>query len=144
MNTLKSLRLTSNETPANNGALGVIDLAVLAGLRELQQPGESDFVSDLIVLFLDESRSQLKVLRRAIADNNVSEVRRIAHLLKGSSAGIGATRMATLYQELETKEPGFQVGGSYDQTIMVSLENEFQQLSVVLRIQQREFEEVTE
>src|ERR1700704_4230647 len=100
--TLFGRRLSLNRTAVNNRAVAVIDLDVLAGLRELQQPGQPDFVTELIDLFLNDSASQAAILRAAIASNDMPEVRRVAHLMKGSSVNLGATHMAELYQELET------------------------------------------
>lgn len=74
---------------------------MLGAYRELQQPGGPDFVTELIDLFLDDTTSQLKGLRAAVSNKDWDEIRRVAHLLKGSSGNIGAGRMAKLYEELE-------------------------------------------
>lgn len=87
--------------PADIGNVSPIDLSQLAALREIQQPGQPDFVTELIDLFLNETDSQLKSLREAVVNNDAVELRRLAHLLKGSSANIGARTMAALYEEME-------------------------------------------
>ena len=61
---------------------GVISLAVLEGLRKFQQTGEPDFVTELIDLFLNDTAVQLESLRVAVSNNNVPEVRRLAHLVR--------------------------------------------------------------
>ncbi len=45
-------------------------------------------------------------------------------------------------QELETKELGIRADGSDVQTVLVRLEDEFQQVGEVLKAQRREFETV--
>ncbi|MBA3353836.1 MAG: response regulator [Blastocatellia bacterium] len=79
----------------------VINKETLAGLRELQQPGDLDFVTELIDLYQESSTEQLGLLRTAIDDCNAAEVKRIAHLLKGSSANIGAEQIAEVCLEME-------------------------------------------
>lgn len=88
---------------SNNDNLS-IDLSVLASFREIEQPDEPDFVTELIDLFLSDTTSQIKLLRVAAVANDVNELRRLAHLLKGSSGNIGAKRMATLCEALENNE----------------------------------------
>jgi two-component system sensor histidine kinase/response regulator len=84
--------------------LSTVDPSVLGAYRELQQPGGPDFVTELIDLFLDDTTLQLKGLRAAVSRNDWDEIRRLAHLLKGSSGNLGAGPMAKLYEELEEHE----------------------------------------
>ena len=133
-------RLRIDEKPGNNGASSSIDLAALAGLRVLQQSGEPDFVTEMIDLFLNDTTSQLEILRRAISTKDVPEIRRIAHLMKGSTANLGATRMEALYQELETEEFGVPDNGDDGRTLMIKLDNEFQRVSHALKAQRSELE----
>jgi len=81
--------------------LSTVDPSVLGAYRELQQPGGPDFVTELIDLFLDDTTLQLKGLHAAVSKNDWDEIRRVAHLLKGSSGNIGAGSIAKLYEELE-------------------------------------------
>ena len=117
---------------------GVISLAVLEGLRKFQQTGEPDFVTELIDLFLNDTAVQLESLRVAVSNNNVPEVHRLAHLVKGSSGNIGAGGMAELCQEMETKYLGTCAHESYDQTLLVKLEDEFRQVSKAFKAQRQE------
>ncbi len=111
----------------------VIDQAQLAGLREIQQPGESDLVTELIDLFLNESASQLKALREAVINNDTVELRRLAHLLKGSSANIGARSMADLYEEMEGPDRPNGEGVA----LFARIEKEFAVVSEALRAERR-------
>ena len=118
--------------------MGVISLAVLEGLRKFQQTGEPDFITELIDLFLTDTAVQLESLRVAVSNNNVLEVRRLAHLVKGSSGNIGAGGMAELCQEMETKYLGTCVRESNAQTLLVKLEDEFRQVSQAFKAQRQE------
>ncbi len=77
-----------------------LDERALAGLRELQQEGEPDFVGELIELFLHDAPPQLAALRDAI-EEDADSVERIAHTLKGSSGSMGAKTMAEICAELQ-------------------------------------------
>ena len=114
-------------------AEGVISRAVLESLRKLQQPGEPDFVVELIELFLHETAANLKALRSALLRNNATEARRLAHLMKGSSANMGASRMAALYEELERKELGLGTCWRDSQELILNLEDEFRQVGEAFR-----------
>jgi CheY-like chemotaxis protein len=120
--------------------ISALDLSVLAGLREIQQPGEPDLVTELIDLFLEDTAVQLKVLRKALSKNNTKEVRRLAHLLKGSSANIGAGPMAALYESLEKTE--FNNGDAG--TLLAKLEHEFKRVNKALRAERQRPEELTQ
>jgi two-component system sensor histidine kinase/response regulator len=100
----KLLRWSDPARAARDGG-GVIDQGQLDILRKIQQPGRPDCVTEVIDLFLEEVVPRLEGLRQAIALDNAEEVHRVAHFLKGSSAGIGATRMAALADALEHPSP---------------------------------------
>lgn len=117
---------------------GALDLSVLAALREIQQPGKPDLVTELIDLFLEDTAVQLKMLREAVANDNAKEVRRVAHLLKGSSANIGAGPMAALYGSLEKTE--FKNGDAG--TLLVKLECEFERVNKALSAERRQPQEL--
>lgn len=113
---------------------GVISLAVLEGLRKFQQTGEPDFITELIDLFLNDTAVQLESLRVAISNNNVLEVRRLAHLVRGSSGNIGAGGMAELCHEMETLEGT----SASEQTLLAKLEAEFLRVADAFKAQRQE------
>jgi signal transduction histidine kinase/DNA-binding response OmpR family regulator len=88
----------------------LLDLGVLAGLRELQAEGEPDILEELIGLFFEEVPPKLAALREAVEEDDARAVERVAHSLKGSSGNMGAMRMAAVYSEIE------KVGGSGELT----------------------------
>jgi two-component system, sensor histidine kinase and response regulator len=78
-----------------------IDRSVLAGLRELRVEGESDIVAELAELFLKDVPVRLTELREATEIGDGRLVERVAHVLKGSSATVGAIKMEVICAELE-------------------------------------------
>jgi HPt (histidine-containing phosphotransfer) domain-containing protein len=117
---------------------GVISLAVLEGLKKFQQTGAPDFITELIDLFLNDTAAQLESLRVAVSNNNVTEVRRLAHLVRGSSGNIGAGGLAELCEEMEKKGLGTCAHESYDETLLLKLEDEFRQVSEAFKAQRQE------
>jgi HPt (histidine-containing phosphotransfer) domain-containing protein len=76
--------------------------STLRELRELAElSGNPGQFRELINLFLSELELALASMRGAIAQRNAEVVGKLAHGLKGSSASMGAIRLALLCRELE-------------------------------------------
>ena len=78
-----------------------LDLSILESYRHLTEEGESDFLLNLIDLFIEDAVPSLSALARAAARNDFDEVQRLAEKLKGSSASLAAPRMYRLCGGLE-------------------------------------------
>ena len=78
-----------------------IDQAVLDGYRMLQDDGQPDVVTELIDVYLEDLPGRLASVRDAVAGGEPAAIRSAAHALKGSSASIGAVRLAAVSGELE-------------------------------------------
>ncbi len=87
----------------SGGSEAVIDPSVLAGLRELQEPGEPDTAVELIDLFLRDTPGKIQSIQSAIARSDASALKESAHSLKGSASNLGARRLARLCAELEMR-----------------------------------------
>lgn len=111
----------------------VLDFAVLSDLKDLQQPGRPDFVTELIDLYLSDSVTRLEALTAALAASDVAEVRCIAHLMRGSSSNMGAVRMALLYGDLELNTLQDEWTNSAQQELMEELKHEFVAVDNALR-----------
>ena len=85
--------------PASNE--DALDRDVIAGLRELQGDDETDIVSELAGMFLDDARTGIQSLEEAVEKGDAPAVERMAHMLKGSSGNMGARRMSRLCGRLE-------------------------------------------
>ena len=67
--------------------------------RELGDDGT--MIAEIIALYLAQARKLLGQLTAAAVENDESEIREVAHSLKGSSLAVGGIRLARLCQVLE-------------------------------------------
>ena len=79
----------------------ILNPEVLAGLRALQDEDDTDFVAELTGIFLEDARSGLSALEEAVRRGDAPAIERVAHMLKGSSGSMGASRMSGLCARLE-------------------------------------------
>lgn len=78
-----------------------LDMAVLRSFEEIQAEGEPDLIVELIDLYLKDAPVKLASMQEAVAGEDAEGLRRAAHGLRGSSASIGAARVAALCEGLE-------------------------------------------
>jgi signal transduction histidine kinase/HPt (histidine-containing phosphotransfer) domain-containing protein len=121
--------LSQGNEPAQHVRCGIIDQEQIASLRKIRKP---NFVAELIDLYLNEATFDLNALLKAVMSNDVMEIKRLAHHLRGSSANIGATQMAALCELLESKE------SSENERNLMALENEFELVREALKAERRE------
>jgi HPt (histidine-containing phosphotransfer) domain-containing protein len=100
----------------------VIDWAKLDELRALQAEGEPDFAQEMVALFLENAPQLITAIRQSIDDLAPPELQRSAHTLKGSSASLGAVRLAELCAELEKLGREGMVAGALDRLAEVAQE----------------------
>ena len=79
----------------------VLDMDVIAALRELSGDDDETLFQELLDLYLDDSTKQMERLERSLASGDLKQAERIAHTLKSSSANLGATAMSKLCLEME-------------------------------------------
>jgi HPt (histidine-containing phosphotransfer) domain-containing protein len=78
-----------------------LDLAALASLRELQETGEPDIVTEIGGLFLEHAPKKLSAICDAAERKDAKALQMAAHSLKSSSAYVGAMKLSALCKELE-------------------------------------------
>ena len=78
-----------------------VDMAVLKGFEDAQIEGEPDLIVELIDLYLADASEKLTAMRQAVTKADEQPLKRAAHSLMGSSANLGARRMASLCEEIE-------------------------------------------
>ena len=81
--------------------LKIIDESQLEALRELNEPGEDDIVTELIDIFISHSPPTLVALKESIQKQDRQDINKLAHKLKGSCSNLGAETMRSLCQHLE-------------------------------------------
>ena len=79
----------------------VLDRAALDAIVAIQGPGDEDLVEELASIFFSEAPPRMERLRAALKAGDFREVNREAHGLKGSSASLGAKRLAGVARRLE-------------------------------------------
>jgi CheY-like chemotaxis protein len=82
-------------------ARAVLDAGVLAALQGAERRSQAGLLARLIALYLRDTPAQLGALHEAVAQGEAGRVEELAHGLKGSSAQLGATRMAGLCAALQ-------------------------------------------
>lgn len=79
----------------------VLDAKKIRNLRELNEAGKPDFVTELATIFLTETPPLLENLEHAVRTNDGETTKRLAHKWKGMSFNIGANTLAQVLQKLE-------------------------------------------
>ncbi len=69
-------------------------------IDELKELMEDDF-SILIETFLTDCESRIVDLKAAILEKNATEIRELAHGLKGSSSNLGADKLSEISSSME-------------------------------------------
>lgn len=80
----------------------VLDAAALARLRELDPDGRAGVLPRVLRTFELSLVKTLAALRLAAEPSDLTELRRLAHTLKSSSASIGAMELSAACARLET------------------------------------------
>ncbi|MCJ7443319.1 MAG: Hpt domain-containing protein [Methanotrichaceae archaeon] len=78
-----------------------LDRSVLVSLRELQEKGEPDIVTEVGGLFLKYAPDKIFAIETAVKTSDTKALRVAAHSLKSSSAYVGALRLSAVSRELE-------------------------------------------
>jgi PAS domain S-box-containing protein len=73
-----------------------LDAEVLANLRQLQEPDEADFVTELIDHLLADAPARIDAMDVAIRQQSASALERVAHSLKSSAANLGGAELSRL------------------------------------------------
>ncbi len=79
----------------------MLNLETLASLRELDEPGKKEFLSEIILTYLTDTEDRLKVLWTMHDTVNAEGLSKIAHAIKGSSLNVGADGLAALMRTFE-------------------------------------------
>jgi CheY-like chemotaxis protein/HPt (histidine-containing phosphotransfer) domain-containing protein len=75
-------------------ANGVLDPDIVEGLRALARRGGAGPLREILARFGDDAVSRVDAMRSAYADRDAATIAALAHSLKGSSATVGAHRVA--------------------------------------------------
>lgn len=90
-----------SDTLHNGSAAATLDAVALQRLHELDPDGTAGIFERVLATYLLTLNAQLPLAQAALQHHDATELRRIAHLLKSSSASLGAMAFSTLCAELE-------------------------------------------
>jgi HPt (histidine-containing phosphotransfer) domain-containing protein len=79
----------------------VLDVETLKAFEKIKSDDGSDFVIELIDLYLEGTPQRIQAIREAAFEKEWVVLKRIAHTIKGSSGTLGLHRIAQVCQELE-------------------------------------------
>jgi PAS domain S-box-containing protein len=116
--------------PPRRSRVQIIDLSVLESFRDIQQEGGADLVSELIHLYINDTRTRLVQMRTAVKERNTKKLQTIAHSLKGSSSNLGTRGMSALCLELEKTLIHEGVDGAW--AVLKKLDEEFERVEPAL------------
>ena len=79
----------------------ILNSDTLAALRELDEPGSTLFLRDIVTTYLSDSQVRMQAMQEAHRASDVATLAKTAHALKGSSLNVGADSFAALLQRIE-------------------------------------------
>ena len=88
--------------------------------------GDEAFLMEVLEGFIENVRSQIGIIRRAISDGDAETVRKEAHSIKGGAANLTANVLSGIAFELERIGTSGVLEGSME--CLERLENEFHRL----------------
>jgi CheY-like chemotaxis protein/HPt (histidine-containing phosphotransfer) domain-containing protein len=122
------------EAPAVNAGGGegapAVERAVLDRIAALQPPGSNAALRKIISLYFDQAERLKHELRAAVTAGDPAALERAAHILKSSSAGLGAAPLAAMFRELETMGRKGALAGAGE--ILAVLEREYERVRAFL------------
>ncbi|KAL7746542.1 Phosphorelay intermediate protein [Sorochytrium milnesiophthora] len=86
----------------------VIDTAIFGQLVEMDD--EARFSEGLIQNFFEQAETSLRDMDKALAANDLDQLSRLGHFLKGSSAALGLVKLKSAFEKVQY------LGGSKDET----------------------------
>ena len=79
----------------------VLDFETLKAFEKIKSEDSSDFVIELIDLYLKGTPQRIQAIRKAASEKEWIVLKHTAHTLKGSSSTLGLHRIAQACKELE-------------------------------------------
>ncbi|MEM1187810.1 MAG: response regulator [Pseudomonadota bacterium] len=98
--------VTAQEESPSAEEASVLDESILERLDAFRQSGGADVVSNIIGVYLRDSRPKVATMESAATERDIASLRDTAHSLKSSSANVGALRLSSLCAEVERAADG--------------------------------------
>ena len=121
--------MSLTNTIDQNETVVSVDLAILASYDEAQEVGESDFVVELIDLYLAEVPRLFDAIHEGLTNDDWLSAKRAAHSLRGSSNNLGILQIGVIADELEHLTTNHEAAGV---ALLQRLKNEFTSVEKIL------------
>lgn len=96
-----------------------VDLEALAALKDIM---EDEFTA-LVETYLADAQARVLLLHELLSQNDLDEIRKNAHSLKGSSSNLGASLLTDLCFQVEQQSKNNQSDGL--NTLLLQIDEEF-------------------
>ena len=103
---------------------------IFSRLQELQQETDSEFVIELIDIYISETPKQIQAIAAALTAQTFPALMIAAHTLKGSSLNLGAKQLGALCIKLE--EIGRTGKPIPEGSSVAEIENEYENVKTML------------
>lgn len=110
----------------------ILDLAVINDLRTLDTGEGISIIEELGQLFLKQVPADLLVMDSCVREKNFSQIRKIAHRLKSSSASLGAMRVSRICFKLEKEATDEEIPA-----LIMQMSSEFESVKPLLEAEMR-------
>lgn len=108
-----------------------MDFKTLRVLRDLEAAEDGNGTRELAEAYLSETRTRMELLQTALNAKEWAQAGAIAHSIRGSSASLGAQRLAEIANEIEKRAQANDGAGAAER--MPTLCQEFERVSAALR-----------
>jgi CheY-like chemotaxis protein len=120
---------SKSEPASENGSVAWATHLDLIRLHQLSDHNP-EFEQELLQLYLNDTQTHLQQLQEMIERRNLSQIERIAHHIRGSSASIGASKLEAIAEAIEQHAKQRHLDAACD--LAKQLEQKFAQLQQVL------------
>jgi len=113
---------TSRAQQESVAASASIDLEIINDLRRLQDDTDTNILLEMVELFREDAPGHLRAIADAIANSDAGALEHAAHRLRGSSASLGAVRLAELCKSLEQLGRSNSTAGAVEKLTLIEAE----------------------
>jgi len=111
-----------------------IDFSVVEAVYDTEIEEERESLAQLAQLYIEDAGAQIEEIEAMLRRGDADGTRKLAHALKGGSAGLGANRMAELSASMEMIATEGSLEGAME--ILVHLRNEFERVRHALEFRE--------
>jgi two-component system, sensor histidine kinase and response regulator len=111
-----------------------VDSSILDSIAAIQREGEPDVVKKIITVYLSDTKSTLEKLSLAVNEGNATDLFRLAHKLKSSSANVGATNLSSMLKTLELEGKEGNLENSHNLFLQILTEFDLVKQTLALRL----------